>query len=252
MYGRPHNNNGVIGSSVVKVFELGGASTGLNEKQAKAAGISYDVAYTIPGDKVGLMPGANPMHFKLVYEYPTGKILGAQAIGKGNVDKRVDVIATMVTMGGTLEDLKELELTYAPPFGTAKDVVNHTALVALNLLYGEFKQVRVSEVRDLVEKNAFIVDVREKDEFEEGHLVNAVNIPLSELRDRLDEIPKDKPVYMHCRSAQRSYNAVRALGNLGYDNIWNISGSYLGICSYEYFQDQVSGRDKIVTEYNFC
>ncbi|MBG0765132.1 MAG: pyridine nucleotide-disulfide oxidoreductase, partial [Tissierellales bacterium] len=81
---------------------------------------------------------------------------------------------------------------------------------------------------------------------------NAVNIPLSELRDRLDEIPKDKPVYMHCRSAQRSYNAVRALGNLGYDNIWNISGSYLGICSYEYFQDQVSGRDKIVTEYNFC
>ncbi len=252
MYGRPHNNNGVIGSSVVKVFELGGASTGLNEKQAKAAGISYDIAYTIPGDKVGLMPNCNPMHFKLVYEYPTGKILGAQAIGKGNVDKRIDVIATMITMNGTLEDLKELELTYAPPFGTAKDIVNHTALVALNLLYGEFKQVRVTEVRELVENNAFIVDVREKDEFEEGHLVNAVNIPLSELRDRLDEIPKDKPVYMHCRSAQRSYNAVRALGNMGYDNLWNISGSYLGICSHEYFLDQVTGRDKIVTEYNFC
>src|SRR6056297_3839468 len=251
MYGRPHNNNGVIGSSVVKIFDLNGASTGLNEKMAKAAGIPYDIVYTIPADKVGLMSGANPMHFKLVYEYPTGKILGAQAIGKGNVDKRVDVIATMLTMGGTLEDLKELELCYAPPFGTAKDVVNHTALVGLNLLYGEFNQVRVTEVRDLVEKDAFIIDVREEDEYEEGHLVNSVNIPLSQFRDRLDEIPKDKPVYLHCRSSQRSYNAVRALGNMGYDNIWNISGSYLGICCHEYFLDQTTGRDKIVTEYNF-
>jgi len=251
IYGKPHNNNGVIGSSVVKIFDLNGASTGLNEKMAKAAGIPYDIVYTIPADKVGLMSGANPMHFKLVYEYPTGKILGAQAIGKGNVDKRVDVIATMLTMGGTLEDLKELELCYAPPFGTAKDVVNHTALVGLNLLYGEFKQVRVTEVRDLVEKDAFIIDVREEDEYEEGHLVNSVNIPLSQFRDRLDEIPKDKPVYLHCRSSQRSYNAVRALQHLGYDNVVNISGSYLGICCYEYFLDQVTDREKIVTEYNF-
>jgi len=251
IYGKPHNNNGVIGSSVVKIFDLNGASTGLNEKMAKAAGIPYDIVYTIPADKVGLMSGANPMHFKLVYEYPTGKILGAQAIGKGNVDKRVDVIATMLTMGGTLEDLKELELCYAPPFGTAKDVVNHTALVGLNLLYGEFKQVRVTEVRYLVEKDAFIIDVREEDEYEEGHLVNSVNIPLSQFRDRLDEIPKDKPVYLHCRSSQRSYNAVRALQHLGYDNVVNISGSYLGICCYEYFLDQVTDREKIVTEYNF-
>jgi rhodanese-related sulfurtransferase len=197
------------------------------------------------------MHGANPMHFKLVYEYPTGKILGAQAIGKGNVDKRVDVIATMLTMGGTLEDLKELELCYAPPFGTAKDVVNHTALVGLNLLYGEFNQVRVTEVRDLVEKDAFIIDVREEDEYEEGHLVNSVNIPLSQFRNRLDEIPKDEPVYLHCRSSQRSYNAVRALQHLGYDNVVNISGSFLGICCHEYFLDQVTDREKIVTEYNF-
>lgn len=251
MYNIPHNNKGVIGSSVVRLFDLNAASTGLNEKTAKEAGINYDFVYIIPGDKVGLMPGSNPMHFKLIYEYPTGRILGAQAIGKGNVDKRIDVIAAMISMGGTLEDLKELELCYAPLFGTAKDVVNHAALVGLNLLYGRFRQVPVTKVRELVEDNAFIVDVREKNEYDKGHLINAVNIPLSEIRDRLDEIPKDRPVYLHCRSSQRSYNAVMALQNLGYDNVINISGSFLGICCYEYYNDQVTGRDKIVTEYNF-
>lgn len=251
IYNIPHNNKGVIGSSVVQIFDLGAACTGFNEKTAKMAGISYDFAYVIPGDKVGLMPNSNPMHFKLIYEYPTGRILGAQAIGKGNVDKRIDVIATMITMGGTLEDLKELELCYAPLFGTAKDVVNYAALVGLNLLYGRFKQVPVTKVRELVENNAFIVDVREKHEYAEGHLKNAVNIPLSEIRERLDEIPKDKMVYLHCRSSQRSYNAVMALQNIGYDNVINISGSYLGICCYEYYQDKVTGREKIVTEYNF-
>ncbi|HBA02783.1 MAG TPA: pyridine nucleotide-disulfide oxidoreductase, partial [Clostridium sp.] len=97
----------------------------------------------------------------------------------------------------------------------------------------------------------FIVDVREKHEYEQGHLKNSVNIPLSEIRERMSEIPKDKPVYLHCRSSQRSYNAVMALQNSGYDNVINISGSYLGICCYEYYQDQVTGRAKIVTEYNF-
>lgn len=251
MYNIPHRDTGVIGSSVVQVFDLGAASTGLNEKAAKAAGIAYDFVYIIPSDKVGLMPESSPLHFKLLYEYPTGKILGAQAIGKGNVDKRIDVIATMIQMDGTLEDLKEVELCYAPLFGTAKDVVNYGALVGLNLLNGQFRQVPVTEVRVLVERNAFIVDVREKSEYVRGHLKNAVNIPLSEIRDRLDEIPKDEPVYLHCRSSQRSYNAIMALQNMGYDNLYNISGSYLGICYYEYFEDQVTGRDKIVTEYNF-
>lgn len=251
MYQIPHNNKGVIGSSVVQIFELGAACTGLNEKTAKAANIPYDIVYIIPGDKVGLMPESHPMHFKLIYEYPTGRILGAQAVGKGNVDKRVDVIATMISMGGTLEDLKELELCYAPLFGTAKDVVNHAALVGLNLLYGRFRQVPVTMVRELVETNACIIDVREKHEYEAGHLNTSVNIPLSELRDRMNEIPKDKPVYLHCRSSQRSYNAVMALQNSGYNNVINISGSYLGICCYEYYQDQVTGREKIVTEYNF-
>ncbi len=251
VYGIPHNNNGVIGSSVIKIFDINAASTGLNEKTLKASGMSYDFVYVIPGDMVGLMPESRPMHFKLMFEVPTGKILGAQAIGVGNVDKRIDVIATMITMGGTLEDLKELELCYAPPFGTAKDVVNFAALVGLNVLYGKFKQVPVTKVRELVEENAFIVDVREPHEYEGGHLKNAVNIPLSQIRGRMNEIPKDQPVYLHCRSSQRSYNALLALQSEGYTNVVNISGSYLGVSLYEYFNDVKLGRDKIVTAYNF-
>ena len=251
IYGIPHNNKGVIGSSIVKIFDLNAASTGLNEKALKDAGISYDFVYIIPSDKVNIFPDSNPLHFKLIYEYPTGKILGAQAVGKGNVDKKIDVIATMITMGGTLEDLKELELCYAPVFGTARDVVNLAALVALNTLYGRFRQVRLTEVRELVEKNAFIVDVRPKAAFEKGHIRNAVNIPLGEIRERADEIPRDQPVYLYCRTSQRSYNAVMALQGMGFENIYNICGSFLGISFYEYFLDQVTGREKIVTEYNF-
>jgi len=251
IYDIPSKNNGIIGSSCIRVFDYNAANTGLNEKQLTKAGVSYDYVYVIPMDKVGLMPDANPLFFKLLFEVPTGKILGAQAVGKGNVDKRIDVIASQIMMDATIEDLQDLELCYAPVFGTPKDVVNQAALVANNILLDRFEQVKVSEVRELVENDAFIVDVREEYEYEEGHLINSVNIPLSELRDRLDEIPKDEPVYMHCRSAQRSYNAVLALQGLGYDNVYNISGSYLGICAYEYFLDQTTDREKIVTEYNF-
>lgn len=251
MYGIHHNNKGVIGSSCIHLFNLNCASTGLTARDCEKYGINYDIAYTIPGDKVGLMPGSNPLFFKLIYEYPTGRILGAQACGKGNVDKRVDVIATMITMDGTLEDLKELELCYSPYYGTAKDVVNHTALVALNLLYGKFRQVRVDEVRPLVESGACIIDVREVGEWEEGHIKGAINIPMSQFRQRLSEIPKDRPVYLHCRSSQRSYNVIMALQDSGYDNVYNIAGSFLGICTHEYFLDQTSGRESILTAYNF-
>lgn len=251
MYGIPHQHKGVIGSSSIQIFDLNAASTGLNEKAATQAGIQHDSVYIIAPDKVGLMPNSNPLHFKLVFEVPTGRILGAQAIGKGNADKRIDVIATLITMGGTLEDLKELELSYSPMFSTARDVVNIAALVGLNILHGSYKQVHVSEVRELVESGAVIIDVREKNEFANGHLVNAINIPLSELRERMDEIPRDKPVYVHCRSGQRSYNAVMALQGNGFTNVANVSGSFLGICLYEYFNDVATGREKIVTEYNF-
>lgn len=251
MYGIAATNKGVIGSSSIQVFNYAAASTGLNERTAKQAGLSVNAVYVIAPDKVGLMPSSNPLHFKLIYEVPTGRVLGAQAIGKGNADKRVDVIATLITMNGTIEDLKELELSYSPMFSTAKDVVNLAALVATNLMAGRFEQVRVSDVRNLVEAGAHIVDVREENEFAQGALKGAVNIPLSQLRERMNEIPKDEPVYVHCRSAQRSYNAVMALNNSGYTNVKNISGSFLGICLYEYYNDTVKQREPIVTAYNF-
>ncbi|MGM9950380.1 MAG: FAD-dependent oxidoreductase [Lysinibacillus sp.] len=251
IYGIPTVNKGVIGSSSIQVFDYAAAATGLNERTAKQIGLQVDAVYVIAPDKVGLMPSSNPLHFKLIYEVPTGRIVGAQAIGKGNADKRVDVIATLITMDGTIEDLKELELSYSPMFSTAKDVVNLAALVATNIMQGRFKQVRVDEVRELVESGAVIVDVREESEFKNGHVKGAKNIPLSQLRGRMDEIPKDVPVYVHCRSAQRSYNAVMALENSGYQNVYNISGSFLGISLYEYYKDQVEKREPIVTQYNF-
>lgn len=251
MYGLHHNNKGYIGSSCIRVFGQNAASTGLNEKAAKAAGFNCDSVMVLPNDKVGLMPGAHYMVFKLVFEVPTGRILGAQAIGMGSTDKRVDVIAAMITMGATLEDLKELELCYSPVFGTAKDIVNFAATVALNVLYGRFKQVHVDQVRGLVENGAYIVDVREENEFAAGHLNGAHNIPLSQLEERMNEIPKDVPVYLHCRSSQRSYYAVCRLQSYGYTNVTNISGSFLGISLYEYFNDKKLGRTPIMNKYNF-
>ena len=251
IYGIPHNNKGYIGSSCIRIFSQNAAATGLNEKMAKKAGYRYDSVLIFPMDKVGLMPESHYMAFKLLFEIPTGRILGAQAIGKGSVDKRVDVIAAMITMHATLEDLKELELCYSPVFGTAKDAVNLAALVGLNILYGKYRQVDVSEVRTLVENGAYIIDVREEGEFAAGHLNGAHNIPLSQLRKRMNEIPRNEPVYLHCRSGQRSYYALCCLQGNGFRNLYNISGSYLGTCLYEYFNDKTSERIPILDYYNF-
>ena len=250
MCGMPVSNRGYIGSSCLRVFGRNAACTGLSEKAARAADYSYDSVMLFPSDKVSVLPGSHYMAFKLVFEVPTGKILGAQAIGAGEADKRVDVIATMITMGGTIADLKDLELCYAPLFSTAKDVVNFAALIAENVLTGRMPQVHVSEVRGLVESGAYIVDVREEGEFARGHLKGAHNVPLSQLRSRMDEIPRDVPVYLHCRSSQRSYYALCALRGNGWTNVVNISGSFLGISLYEYFNDKALGREPIVTAYN--
>lgn len=250
IYGRTYRNTGVIGSSVLQVFDYNCASTGMNEKQLKEAGIPYDFAYVIPSDRVGLMPGASPLFTKILFAVPSGQLMGAQVIGKGNADKRADVMAAMIMMHANLEDLKELELCYAPIYGTAKDALNHAALVGLNILNGDVKHIHVSKIRELVEEGAFIIDAREENEFKNGHIKGAHNIPLSQFRDRLDEIPKDQTVYIHCRSSQRSYNMCRALMQLGYDPI-NMDGSFLGLCMYEYFTDITTGREPIVTEYNF-
>ena len=251
--GRVVDNRGYIGSSVIKVFDFNGASTGLTESLIKARGMSinYETIEIIPSDKVGLMPNANPMYFKMIFEVPTGRVLGAQAIGKGNVDKRIDVIASVIKFGGTIEDLKDLELCYAPPFGTAKDVVNFGGYVASNVLERRSKQEHFSKVRELLEAGECIIDIREKNEYAEGHLKGVPNIPLSELRERVNEIPKDRTVYLQCRSGQRSYNACLLLQNLGYTNVVNVTGGILGISMYEYFNDKTQNREPIVTKYFF-
>lgn len=247
------DNRGYIGSSVIKVFDYNGASTGLTEAtiRDRKLNITYDTVQMIPNDRVGLMPTSQPAHFKLIYEVPTGRVLGAQAIGKGEVCKRIDVIATVIKFGGTIDDLKDLELCYAPPFGTAKDVTNFAGYIATNLLNDDFKQVHFTEVRELVKNGAFIIDVRERNEYELSHIEGALNIPLSEIRERLNEVPKDRPVYLHCRSGQRSYNACLLLKHMGFDNIFNISAGYMGISFFEYFNDVTMNRKPIVTDYNF-
>ena len=242
---------GYIGASVVKCFNYNGAAVGLNERMAKAMGLEYDYAFIVPKDKVGIMPDSEEQHMKLLFEKPTGRIIGAQAIGRGNVDKRIDVISTAIRAKAGIDHLTDLELCYAPPFGSGRDPVNMAGFVASNILHDTFKQKHISELRELLEGGACIVDVREKYEWDIAHIKGAKLIPLSELRDRLDDIPKDEPVYLHCRSGQRSYNAVLALQNLGYKDVYNLSGGFLELCFYEYYTDKTTGREPIVSNYDF-
>ena len=225
-------NKGYIGTNVIKVFDLNAASTGLNEKMAKELEINYDVAYAAPMDRVGIMPGAVPIMIKLLFNKDTAEVLGAQAISKGAADKRIDVIATGIKFKMTLTDLEDLELSYAPPFGTGKDVVNKIGYTANNLFKGDYKQVTFMDVQNLVSNNAQIIDVREKNEFAAGAIKNAKNIPMSEFRNRLAEFDKTKPVYVHCKTGQRSYNVALALQSHGFD-AYNIAGSYDFIVNYE-------------------
>ncbi|PMD73108.1 FAD-dependent oxidoreductase [Companilactobacillus nuruki] len=249
IYKRPIENHGVIGSQVIHLFDLNVASTGLNENDCQKNGFDYRFVTVIPQNRVGIMPDTSPIYLKLIFSYPSGEILGAQALGKSGVDKQIDIVATMITMHGHISELTHLELCYSPWFSTAKNAVNVAALVAENILNGEYEQIPVTKVRQLIEKGAFIIDAREPDEYANGHIVTSKNIPLSQFRQRLAEIPTDQKVYIHCQSSQRSYNMVRALNNLGYTNIINISGSYLELCEYEYFKDQTTDRQAIVTNY---
>ena len=253
IHGLMVDNRGFIGSSVIKVFNKYAASTGLSEGFIKATGmkIDYQVIKVIPRDIVGIMPGSTMVHFKLIYEKPTGKILGAQAIGNGNIDKRIDIIATIIKFSGTIHDLKDLELCYAPPFGTAKDVVNFAGYVATNMMKNTYKQVHDYQIRDLVADGASIIDIREKDQFEKGHLKAAVNIPFSQVRKRISEFPTDKPIFILCRTGQDSYNVVLTLQYLGFEDVYNVCGGFMGISYYEYFTDKTTERAPILTGYNF-
>ncbi len=249
--GRPVSRTGVIGSSIVQVFDYTAGSTGLNEIDCDRAGLKYQTVYFISSNKVDIIPGASMVHLKLIFEDPTGRILGAQAVGKEGVDKRIDVIATAIKFNGTVYDLADLELAYSPLYSTAKDVVNQAALVAINQLNGDIKQVSATKLRELTDSGATIIDVRERGEWLQGHVKTAINIPISQFRDRLDEIPMDRPIYLHCKMGQRSYFVTRELNHLGFDNATNVNGAFLATCYYEYFKDQYLGREPIVSKYNF-
>ncbi len=232
--GRSILNKGYIGSSVIKIFDYTFASTGLNEKQIKnmETPFDYDLTYGSPADKVSLMPNVNKIFMKLIFEKKTGKILGAQAISKGNADKRIDVIATMIKMNSTVFDLADVELVYAPWHSTGKDAVNKMGYQASELVLEKFDKVKFDEVYDLIKSGAQIIDVREISEYEKSHIKGSKNIPMSEFRKRLDEFDKSKPVYLSCGSGQRSYNVTLALKQLGYDSK-NVLGGLSMISNYE-------------------
>lgn len=244
-------NHGFANALCLRIFAQNAASVGLSLAAAERNGIPADSVLLFPGDKVGIMPDSHYMALKLVFERPTGRLLGAQAVGRGDTVGRMNVIAGLLRMHATVYDLRDLPLCYSPVYSTAKDPLNQAALVACNVLEGRLPQIHVEQVRELVEQGACIIDVREPGEFASGHLRGARNIPLTQLRARLDEIPRDVPVYLHCRSSQRSYYALCCLRGNGYRNVINISGSFLGISLYEYFLDKDLRRDPIVTAYNF-
>lgn len=222
--GREVEFKGVMGTSIVKVFDLTVGSTGLNEKQLQQEGMDYRTAIIHASNHAGYYPGAAPMAFKLLFA-PDGKIYGAQLVGLEGVDKRVDVIATAIHAGMTVFDLEELELAYAPPFGSSRDPVNLIGFVAANELRDDMKTVAWTEVDKLNRDEVFFLDVRKPEELMLGMIDGAKNIPLQVLRQHVNEIPKNKRVVVYCQTGQRSYFANRVLKQLGYD-VYNLVGGY--------------------------
>lgn len=216
--------NGTQGSSIIKLFDLTVATTGINEKTAVAMGLSYDKAVIMAGSHAGYYPNAQTMTIKTLFEPTSGRILGAQIVGQSGVDKRIDVFATAIRAGMTAQDLEQLELAYAPPYSSAKDPVNMMGFVIENLLSGIVKQYHWHEIAKF-DENAFVLDVRTKSEFERGHINNAVNIPLDSLRENLNAVDKNKKIYVNCQSGLRSYVACRILAQNGFD-CYNLSGGY--------------------------
>jgi rhodanese-related sulfurtransferase len=180
------------------------------------------VVYLHPGHHAGYYPGAKPLHLNLLFSRKDAWILGAQVVGEEGVDKRLDVIATMIQMGGTVHDLAEAELCYAPQFGSAKDPVNVARMMAANALNGDMP---LADWAALPATTAFLLDVREPEEFAAGHLEGATNLPLSQLRKRLDEVPRDRQVWVYCAAGQRGYFAQRLLRQRGVDAL-NLSGGF--------------------------
>jgi CoA-disulfide reductase len=223
--GKKVKYQGTLGTSIAKVFDLAVAATGNNEKTLKRLGVPYEVVHIHPSSHAGYYPGAAPISLKLIFDKKTGKIFGAQAVGADGVDKRIDVIATAIKGGLTVEDLTNLELCYAPPFSSAKDPVNMAGYVATNIMQGELEHVQWHEIDEIVAGGGLLIDVREPMEREFGYIEGSINIPLDELRDRLDEVPKDQTVYVSCQVGLRGYLASRILKNNGY-KVKNVDGGW--------------------------
>ena len=217
---------GTQGSAVLKLFDMTVATTGLNEKSATASGVDYDKTYTYSASHATYYPGAAQMSIKVLWDKKTLKIIGAQIVGFDGVDKRMDVLATAIRFGAKITDLTALELCYAPPFGSAKDPVNMLGFVAENIVSGKLKQFFWHDVENLPrDGSVFLLDTRTPYEVMQGKIDGFVNIPLDSLRERIDEIPKDRPVYVHCHSGLRSYLACRILTGNGYD-CYNLAGGW--------------------------
>ena len=217
---------GSQGSSVIRIFEMTAAVTGINETGAKNAGIDADSVILSPMNHAGYYPGGSLMTIKAVFEKETYRLLGAQIIGYEGIDKRIDVIATAIRSGMKATELKDLDLAYAPPYSSAKDPVNMAGFMIDNISKGILKQWHLEELQTIMDKNdVTLLDTRTCEEYERGHIEGFMNIPVDELRDRLDEIDKGNPVYVICQSGLRSYIACRILEGSGFE-AYNFCGGF--------------------------
>lgn len=225
MLGRQETYQGTQGTAICKIFDLAVASTGKNEKQLKRENIAYEKVYVHTASHASYYPGAETVSFKMLFDPATGKILGAQAVGKDGVDKRIDVMAVAQRAGMTVEQLQHLELTYAPPYGSAKDVINQAAFVANNIIKGDATAIHFDEIDNLSEDQV-LLDVRNPGELESvGFIDGAINIPVDQLRQRMNELPKDKEIVIYCQVGLRGNVAYRQLVNSGF-KARNLLGGY--------------------------
>ena len=223
--GLPVKNRGSLGTAIVRVFDLQVASTGLSEFQLRGLKINHKIVHVTANNHAGYYPDATSIVLKLIFEPESGQIFGAQAIGKEGVDKRIDILSTAIKAKLTVFDLPELELTYAPPFGSAKDPVNMAGYAATNLLLGQSENIQWHELAAELAKGKVLLDVRNPNELAKGKFKNSQNIPLDDLRERLNELDKKTEYIVSCQSGLRSYNAERILKQEGY-KVKNLDGAF--------------------------
>jgi len=223
--GLPRKNRGSIGTAIVKVFDLAAASTGLSERAVQALGYKHAVVHTTGKDHASYYPGATEIVLKLIFSPTDGKIFGAQAVGKKGIDKRIDVLATAIKAGLTIFDLPELELTYAPPFGSAKDPVNMIGYAAMNIAEGISQNIQWHQLGEELAAGKILLDVRNPAELQSGQFMDFLHIPLDQLRDRIDELDPAKEYIVSCHSGLRSYIAERLLKEKGF-TVKNLDGAY--------------------------